>query len=358
MTESKDEQRGDATITGTDLHRPAVLLAAPGNVNVLLVNPGSRDVQAVARQLGATPAAASAARVSALAEVRVTFLRGSPPTDAATIDWDSIGGHTCELSVRRGSGPVPFLHALIRLSAIGSGVLPLRAAAAAFEGRAILLTGAAGSGKTSLLLALLEMGWSLVGGEWVFVSNAAVLPTGGAVSLRAQHIRKLSRLHPRMRPASLVRWHVVRGARALAEGRARAGRWSARAGAVANRLDRFELTAGDLGAPRLPSASHPQIARLIWSVRVPVAGQARRSALEPLLDELVASQLPSYEALRRLHDRSVAGGSAPSALLTTLDAVLRQRMRENLADVPVEVIEHANSLSLSELGRLALGENG
>ena len=316
------------------MDEPSVGLRTPFGTLVSLADPSQRDVERVARLLGADRASADP---SFEPDIRVTFERERPSDPAAAIAWSSMDDRVWELRAERDSGRVLHLKPLVRLSALAKGALPLHAAAAVDpEGGASLLAGPAGSGKTRLLLALLEQGWALLAGEWIVVRSHQVMSVGETIDLRASHLRDLGSLHPRLSPTDKVRQAVARLP-------------------AARRLDRFELAADQLGARSMPAGAHVPIARVLWCVSGVEQPNIRTSHLDSVLDELVKSQLWRYADVLGLHERAVDAGAAPSPVLSTLGELFRRRMIENLAGLRVDVIEHSPQLPLSDVGLLAAG---
>jgi hypothetical protein len=86
------------------------------------------------------------------------------------IPFDRIGGR-CEIICERGTPAVPLLIAIVNLTALSRGVLPLHASAFEYQGAGILATGWAKGGKTEALLGFLSRGASYVGDEWVYLSR-------------------------------------------------------------------------------------------------------------------------------------------------------------------------------------------
>jgi hypothetical protein len=84
---------------------------------------------------------------------------------------------------------VPHLLAVINMTALARGVLPLHASAFVYEGTGVLATGWAKGGKTETLLAFAARGASYVGDEWVYLT-----PDGG--------------MHGVPEPIRLWHWHV------------------------------------------------------------------------------------------------------------------------------------------------------
>jgi hypothetical protein len=85
------------------------------------------------------------------------------------IPFEAIGG-TCEIVCERGVPAVPLLIAIVNLTALAKGVLPLHASAFLYEGKGMLATGWAKGGKTETLLAFMDQGATYVGDEWVYIS--------------------------------------------------------------------------------------------------------------------------------------------------------------------------------------------
>lgn len=85
------------------------------------------------------------------------------------IPMDRIGG-PCELVCERGLPAVPFLIAILNLTALVNGALPLHAGAFELDGRGVLVTGWSKGGKTELLMAAAGAGARYVGDEWVYLT--------------------------------------------------------------------------------------------------------------------------------------------------------------------------------------------
>jgi hypothetical protein len=95
--------------------------------------------------------------------------RGSEAT-RTLVPFDRIGKGP-ELVCERGVPAVPHLLAIINLTALANGVLPLHASAFNLGGRGFLVTGWAKSGKTETLLAAARRGARYVGDEWVYLTQ-------------------------------------------------------------------------------------------------------------------------------------------------------------------------------------------
>ncbi len=86
------------------------------------------------------------------------------------IPMDRIGGR-CEIVCERGLPAVPFLIAVLNLTVLGNGALPVHAAAFEIDGVGTLVTGWSKGGKTELLMAAARAGARYIGDEWVYLTT-------------------------------------------------------------------------------------------------------------------------------------------------------------------------------------------
>jgi hypothetical protein len=117
------------------------------------------------------------------------LLRGREGVAARTLLPMDAVGERCDIVCERRTGSVPHLLAVINMTALARGVLPLHASAFVHEGTGVLATGWAKGGKTETLLAFAARGASYVGDEWVYLT-----PDGG--------------MHGVPEPIRLWHWHV------------------------------------------------------------------------------------------------------------------------------------------------------
>jgi hypothetical protein len=87
------------------------------------------------------------------------------------IPFDQIGSGQCEIVCESGLPAIPLLIAIINLTALSKGVLPLHASALLYNGKGILITGWSKGGKTETLLAFAANGAEYVGDEWIYLSS-------------------------------------------------------------------------------------------------------------------------------------------------------------------------------------------
>lgn len=217
-----------------------------GLVGIRLVDPGERDVRAVARQLGGGPAPLErdpdlvvrfvdrlqlpeplrylGRQEAAWAGDTFVVLRGKHKAAVRVgIPFDRIG-RGCELTCETGAPAVPLLIPILNLTLLDKGVLPLHAAAFVADGVGVLVTGWSKGGKTEALLAFMARGAEYVGDEWVYLTSDG-------------------RMHGIPEPIRLWDWHLrsLPGYAATIAVRDRARLRALRAVAVA--ADRVDATA-------------------------------------------------------------------------------------------------------------------
>ena len=86
------------------------------------------------------------------------------------IPFDQIGGKRCEIVCERGLPAVPLLIAIINMTVLSKGALPLHASAFNYQGMGVLTTGWSKGGKTETLLAFTSRGAEYVGDEWIYIT--------------------------------------------------------------------------------------------------------------------------------------------------------------------------------------------
>lgn len=164
-----------------------------GIVGIRLINAGPGDLAAVKRQLGPIQSVlsrdpdivirfvdrmqlSSSVRYIGVEDAGFTedaflILRGKYQTSIKVqIPFDQIGSRQCEIVCESGVPAVPLLIAIINLTALSKGVLPLHASALLYNGKGFLITGWSKGGKTETLLAFAANGAKYVGDEWIYLS--------------------------------------------------------------------------------------------------------------------------------------------------------------------------------------------
>ena len=163
-----------------------------GLAGVRIVGGGPADVRAIERQLGPLPRSLDREpditirfvdRVADPTRLRYLGAREAGWTDegfyvlksrkrsvVVRIPMDRIGGQS-EIICERGLPAVPFLIAILNLTVLANGALPLHAAAFELDGVGTLVTGWSKGGKTELLMAATGAGARYIGDEWVYLTT-------------------------------------------------------------------------------------------------------------------------------------------------------------------------------------------
>lgn len=164
-----------------------------GIVGIRLINAGPSDLVAVKRQLGPIQSVLSrdpdivirfVDRMQLSSSVRYIGVEDTGFTEDAflilrgkyqksikvQIPFDQIGSRQCEIVCESGVPAVPLLIAIINLTALSKGVLPLHASALLYNGKGVLITGWSKGGKTETLLAFAANGAQYIGDEWIYLS--------------------------------------------------------------------------------------------------------------------------------------------------------------------------------------------
>lgn len=139
------------------------------------------------------------------------FLQSGKRPARVRIPMDQVGG-CCEIVCQRGLRSVPLLMAVITLTALGRGCVPLHASAFEYGGRGILVTGWAKGGKTESLLAFAAEGAEYIGDEWILLTpdgRMAGIPE--AMRVQDWHLAQLPHLRKRV---PVTRRSFFRGVRA------------------------------------------------------------------------------------------------------------------------------------------------
>lgn len=183
---------GDVRRSGGRSHQGGTDFDLHGIVGVRLVDATEADVAVVRRQLGPlqrplerepdiTVRFVDSATHKALTIVGVGescynddgffVQRGAGSASAkVSIPFAQIG-HRPEIVCERGITAIPHLLAVINLTCLCKGVLPLHATAFTVDDRGVLVTGWSKAGKTESLLACMDRGAHYVGDEWIYLTD-------------------------------------------------------------------------------------------------------------------------------------------------------------------------------------------
>jgi hypothetical protein len=166
-----------------------------GLVGIRLVDASAGDAAAVARQLGPISKPLEREpdivvrfvdRLPGRTTMRLLGLNDAAFTDDAffvacpkskspawvQIPMDQLGGR-CEIVCETGVAAVPLLIAIINLTVLARGLVPLHASAFRYEGRGVLVTGWSKGGKTETLLGFVANGAEYIGDEWIHLKTDA-----------------------------------------------------------------------------------------------------------------------------------------------------------------------------------------
>lgn len=214
--------------------------------------------------------------------------RGTVFDDGIAIGWgDEVdfvmtGGDRIDYRPGRdwtGALPAPFYSTVAALTAAWRGLLPLHACAIEIDGRAVLIAGAAGVGKSTLTADLLAAGATLVADDLVVV---AVDGRRAAARNRVLRGRPAIRLHPDTAATldTIDAWPVPEDPR---------GKWLARprARSIADSLDLGAILILGDGHDDGPAPSQgamlrlfPHLFRPIWLNALPMRADLIRDLLQ------------------------------------------------------------------------------
>ena len=162
-----------------------------GIVGLRLINPSNGDAAAVANQLG--PLQGSLDREpdivlefkekislptinflgldwAGFTDEGFYILRSSKADAKVRIPFERIGD-TCEIVCEHGLRSVPLLLAIVNLTFLKKGYIPLHASAFMYKGVGSIVTGWAKGGKSEALFSFANHGAQYVGDEWIILSG-------------------------------------------------------------------------------------------------------------------------------------------------------------------------------------------
>lgn len=364
---ASEHQRGAAR--DFDLH---------GIVGVRLLDAGPREVATVRRQLGPLEAPldrepdVTVRFVDRATERSLTFVgladcgfndegffvlkgKGSVPA-RARIPFDRIGAGL-EIVCERSMPAVPHLLAIINLTAVAKGVLPLHASAWTAAGTGVLVTGWAKGGKTESLLGSMAAGARYVGDEWVYLTDSGAmhgLPE--PIRLWSWHLRQLREVLA-SRPAGdrvrLTGWHHAASTAERVSLRRVPGVGLVRRGVpVLKRQAYLQIPPVELfGADNVALHGHLDVAVLVAS-HDEEAHTVRAAEPGELSARMVASLTTERDQfLDHYHQFCFAFPHRRSALVDGAPASERTLLAERLDHVPSAVVLHPYPCDVRALAR-------
>ena len=207
-----------------------------GIVGIRLIDATSGDIAAVKRQLGPIQSSLDRApdivirfveRMQFSSTVRYLGVDDAGFSDDAffvfrgrhqssvkvQIPFDRIGSQQCEIVCESGLLAVPMLIAIINMTALSKGVLPVHATALIYNGKGVLLTGWSKGGKTETLLAFAANGAQYVGDEWIYLSDGGNRMHGIPEPTRIWfwHLQEMPKYMSLVSRKDLFRLHTLNG---------------------------------------------------------------------------------------------------------------------------------------------------
>lgn len=380
-------RRAAAPAASADHGRGTLEFDLHGTVGIRLVGADAQDAAGVARQLGpirvtldrapditirfvdrlAPPGSLRYLGVgeAAFSGDEFYILRGKHKARVRVkIPFDQIGD-TCEIVCERGARSVPLLIAIINLTALAKGVLPLHASAFAFEGTGVLTTGWSKGGKTEALLAYMSRGASYVGDEWVYVSADGRRMHGipEPVRLWDWHLRQLDAYRAQVPVSVRARIGAANLVRAV-DSTLAGGRWAATGPARSLRriMPAVERRACvDVPAEKLFGADacsgQAQVDKLLFVASRECAGiEVKRIAGAEIARRMVFSLQEERRALMSYYRTfCFAFPGRRNGLIEHAEEVERDLTLRALGDREAYAVEHPYPFSLSELFSATVG---
>jgi len=231
MTHTERNDTSDHSHIDYDLH---------GLVGVRLINPSPHDAAAVARQLGPMRAALQRPpditirfvdRLELSSPMRLLGLDDTGFTDdgffvlrsrhkASTkvkIAFDQIGSRHCEVICETGVSAVPLLIAIVNMTFLSKGAIPLHASAFIHNDTGFVVTGWSKGGKTETLLAFMAHGARYVGDEWVILTADGMRMCGMPEPIRLWdwHLEQLPQFRRKLGRASRYKLKAIQQVESL-----------------------------------------------------------------------------------------------------------------------------------------------
>jgi len=181
--------------------------------------------------------------------------RGEAP-GRVSLPLDRVGG-SIEIVCERRLPAVPLLLAVVNMTALAKGVLPLHATAFTTPSTGVLVTGWSKGGKTEALLGCMLAGAEYVGDEWVYLTDdGRMLGVPEPIRLwswQLDQVPALRRMRTMRQRARLSTWDGVAGLAARgARGRLPGSAFLRRATPVLERQAYLQVPPDDLfGADRV-----------------------------------------------------------------------------------------------------------
>ena len=135
------------------------------------------------------------------------------------IPFEDLGG-PCELVCARGSGSIPLLKPILKLTALQKGWVPFHASAFEYSDKGVIAAGWTHGGKTSTLLAFAEHGARYVGDDVVFLraDGERMFGLSAPIGISDWQLEQLPRVRGLLPKRELRRVDGIRGLERLQTG--------------------------------------------------------------------------------------------------------------------------------------------
>jgi hypothetical protein len=288
------------------------------------------------------------------------LLRGRGGAEGrTTLPFDRIGGRI-EIMCERRLPAVPHLLAVINLTALAKGVLPLHATAFTAGSIGVLVTGWSKGGKTEALLGCMAEGGAYVGDEWIYLADdGLMLGLPEPIRIWAWQLDQMPALWGARPGRERRRLRVWRALAALAESAARTGlpgsSLAHRAHPVLGRQAYLQIPPADLfGADRVPLRGHLDAVVLVMSHEGNEI--VTRSAAPGEIAERMRASLEEERAPLMTHYRHFryAFPDRTNSLIDEAPALESKLLTALLDDRPCAKVVHPHPCDVHLLGRAVL----
>jgi hypothetical protein len=288
------------------------------------------------------------------------LLRGRGGVEGlVAIPFDRVG-RGLEIVCERRLPAVPHLVALINLTALAKGVLPLHAAAFTSGSTGVLVTGWSKGGKTETLLGCMGDGADYVGDEWVYlVDDGRMLGLPEPIRLWGWQLDQLPTVlgaRPARERRRLAAWRRLTSlAGSAAHRRLPGAALLRRAGPALARQEYLQIPPADVfGADRISLQGHLDVVVLVMSHEGPetttrsvdLAEIAAR--MQASLEEERAPLMTQYRQFR------YAFPDRESSVIDTAAELESKLLTALLADRPCVKVVHPHPCDLRLLGRTVM----
>jgi hypothetical protein len=347
-----------------------------GVVGIRLMNARPSDARAVARQLGplrrtldrepdivirfvddlhlGTPLHYLGAGESAFTRDSFLVLQSKRGvTSHAKIPFEAIGGK-CEILCESGVPAVPLLIAIINLTALAKGVVPLHASAFVYRDVGTLVTGWSKGGKTEALLAFMAKGAEYLGDEWIYLAADGGEMYGIPQPIRVWdwHLAQFPEYRLRVGRGNMLRLGAIRAALGI-------GRRVTEMGGSQATLDRIQTvmkrqTYVDMAPERLfgPCATLKGPLDRVFQIGSSATPEVTAEPIAPaaIAERMVHSVRYEFQTLMSHYlTYKFAFPSSTNERIETLEKDLSVALHRVLAGKPAYTVRHPYPMSIAAL---------